>query len=98
MQIRKLLIVTKNCLPPEKEFPGLFRNCVSQKLYNKISFHKLKSHFIDTNNEHFFILVKKIIGSYYKIRINNLAKKITERAHSKQIRQQFNKLILFNNQ
>lgn len=98
MQIRKLLVVTKNCLPPEKDFPRLFVNSVSQKLYHKINFEVLNDHFIDTNNEHFFMLIKKIIGSYYKIRINNLAKKITERAHSKQIRQQFNKLILFNNQ
>lgn len=70
------MILTKKCLPPEKELPATFINCVSQKLYARKMFVELNNHFKDSYNEHLIIIIKTIVASYYKIRIFNLAKKI----------------------
>jgi hypothetical protein len=48
--------------------------------------------------QHVYILIKNVINMYIKIRLKNLAKKMTEEIQGANVRRELSKLILFNHQ
>lgn len=97
------MVVTGNKLPNEENFMSTFVMAVAQKFYNDAEelFSSLIERYLsfEPNEEcHLYILIKKIIAAYARIRFFNLSKKYTETIQGPAIRKQLTKLILFNHQ
>ncbi|KAB0795036.1 hypothetical protein PPYR_11875 [Photinus pyralis] len=101
--IRRFMDATEGRIPRESNFFETFTIAISQKFYGqgKVLFPHLEEHFIDYStitNNHTASLIKAIVGAYVRIRFFNLCKRFTSVIQGKSIRQELNKLILFNHQ
>lgn len=93
----------ENKIPSEKDFFSTLTLGIAQKFYKDVSklFPNLVQHFIETagdNEHHGYLLIKKIVYNYCRIRIYNIAKKYTLKIQGTNVRRELNKLILFNHQ
>jgi hypothetical protein len=93
-----------NKLPKEEYFTDSTTLLTCQKYYGMAEylFPSLKDHIYNSSavyeEQHVYILIKKFINMYIKIRLKNLAKKMTEEIQGANVRRELTKLNLFNHQ